>query len=202
MSDPVCLDYNATTPVTPAVAKAMLPFLRAQFGNPSSSHDRGQLAKAAVTEARRQVAALIGTKPEEIVFTGCATETNNLALLGVAAASGESKRHLAISAVEHPAVMQPALQLRQLGWDVSVIAVDSQGLATIDAMNWKGSVTSSERACRPRGHLVVRCGNAAGETALAQCQPLVANPIYREVLPRALVGGPQDSLPQLAVVRA
>jgi cysteine desulfurase len=127
VSDPVYLDYNATTPVAPEVVDAMLPFLRAQFGNPSSSHGRGQFAKTAVNDARQQVAALIGAVPEEIVFTGCATEANNLALLGVAAASAPDKRHLVISAVEHPAVMQPALHLRQLGWAVSVVPADGSG---------------------------------------------------------------------------
>ncbi len=134
MSDPVYLDYNATTPVAPEVAEAMLPFLRAQFGNPSSSHIRGLYARAAVRDARQQVAELIGATPEEIVFTGCATEANNLALLGVAAASGEGKRHLVISAVEHPAVMQPALHLRQLGWAVSVVPVDGQGRVAPEAV--------------------------------------------------------------------
>jgi cysteine desulfurase len=134
MSDPVYLDYNATTPVAPEVADAMLPFLREQFGNPSSSHNRGQFAKAAVTDARQQVAALIGARPDEIVFTGCATEANNLALLGVAAASNEGKRHLVVSAVEHPAVTQPALHLRQLGWAVSVVPVDGQGRVAPEAV--------------------------------------------------------------------
>jgi cysteine desulfurase len=134
MSDPVFLDYNATTPVAPQVVDAMLPFLREQFGNPSSSHDRGQFAKAAVNDARRQVAALIGATPDEIVFTGCATEANNLALLGVAAASSEGKRHLVISAVEHPAVMQPALHLRELGWAMSVVPVDGFGRVAPEAV--------------------------------------------------------------------
>ncbi len=134
MSDPVYLDYNATTPVAPEVADAMLPFLREQFGNPSSSHGRGQFAKAAVADARRQVAALIGATPDEIVFTGCATEANNLALLGVAAASAPGKRHLVVSAVEHPAVMQPALHLRELGWAVSVVAVDGSGRVAPEAV--------------------------------------------------------------------
>ena len=133
MSDPVYLDYNATTPVAPEVAEAMLPFLHAQFGNPSSSHVWGQHAREAVCDARQQVAALIGAAPEEIVFTGCATEANNLALLGVAAGASE-KQHLVISAVEHPAVMQPALHLRQLGWDVSVVPVDGYGRVAPEAV--------------------------------------------------------------------
>ena len=134
MSRPVYLDYNATTPVAPEVAEAMQPFLHAQFGNPSSSHDRGQSARAAVFEARREVAALIGATPEEIIFTGCATEANNLALLGVAAATGPEPGHLVISAVEHPAVMQPALHLRQRGWDVSVVPVDGYGRVAPEAV--------------------------------------------------------------------
>jgi cysteine desulfurase len=127
MTAPVYLDYNATTPVAPEVAEAIRPFLYEFFGNPSSSHLYGQQAKQAVLEARQQVGALIGAEPQEIVFTGCATEANNLALLGAAAAAGPQKRHLVISAVEHPAVMQPAQHLRQLGWEVSVVAVDSSG---------------------------------------------------------------------------
>jgi len=134
VSDPIYLDYNATTPVAPEVAEAMLPFLGAQFGNPSSSHVWGEFAKTAVNDARQQVAALIGALPEEIVFTGSATEANNLALLGVAAASGEGKRHLVVSAIEHPAVMQPALHLRQLGWAVSVVPVDGYGRVAPEAV--------------------------------------------------------------------
>jgi cysteine desulfurase len=134
VSDPVYLDYNATTPVAPEVVDAMLPFLREQFGNPSSSHGRGQFAKTAVNDARRQVAALIGATLEEIVFTGSATEANNLALLGVAAASGESKRHLVVSAVEHPAVMRPALHLQELGWELSVVPVDGYGRVAPEAV--------------------------------------------------------------------
>ena len=80
MSAPVYLDYNATTPVAPEVAEAMRPFLYEFYGNPSSSYTHGQRARQAVLDARRQVAALIGAMPEDIVFTGCATEANNIAL--------------------------------------------------------------------------------------------------------------------------
>lgn len=130
MTDPIYLDYNATTPVAPEVLAAMLPWLREQFGNPSSTHAFGRRAAQAVATARRQVADLIGAQPQEIVFTGCATEANNLALLGTARAlteNGSGKRHLVISAVEHPAVMAPAMQLRAQGWDVTVLPVDAFG---------------------------------------------------------------------------
>lgn len=134
MSDPVYLDHNATTPVAPEVLEAMLPWLRDQFGNPSSTHPGGRRAAQAVATARREVADLIGAQPQEIVFTGCATEANNLALLGVARALGTPGRHLVISAVEHPAVMAPAMFLRDQGWDVTVVPVDGFGRISLEAL--------------------------------------------------------------------
>ncbi|MDP2812018.1 MAG: aminotransferase class V-fold PLP-dependent enzyme, partial [Rhodocyclaceae bacterium] len=104
MNLPVYLDYNATTPVAPEVAAAMRPWIEEHFGNPSSSHEYGLRARQAVADARKSVAALIGATADEIVFTGSATEANNLALLGFARAAPLDKRHLIVSAVEHPAV--------------------------------------------------------------------------------------------------
>ena len=127
MTRPVYLDYNATTPVAPEVAEAIRPFLNESFGNPSSSHVFGQDAKEAVLQARREVAALINAAPHEIVFTGCATEANNLALLGVAAKAPVGRRHFVVSAVEHPAVMQAALHLQRGGWELSIVPVDALG---------------------------------------------------------------------------
>jgi len=125
MNTPIYLDYNATTPVALDVADAIQPFLDMHFGNPSSSHVYGLSARQAVAEARASVAALIGAQDDEIIFTGSATEANNLALLGVANASAHTKRHLVISAIEHPSVIQPALHLREMGWELTVVAVDS-----------------------------------------------------------------------------
>lgn len=127
MNPPIYLDYNATTPVALDVADAIQPFLDIHFGNPSSSHAYGLSARHAVADARASVAALIHAKSEEIVFTGSATEANNLALLGVARALSQTKRHLVVSAIEHPAVMQPALHLRETGWDLTIVPVDSHG---------------------------------------------------------------------------
>jgi cysteine desulfurase len=127
MKTPVYLDYNATTPVAPEVAAAIEPYLREHFGNPSSSHVYGRRAHEAVDRAREHVAALIGAAPGEIVFTGCATEANNLAVLGVARALRTTRRHVITSAVEHPAVLQPSLRLREDGWDVTIVAVDQHG---------------------------------------------------------------------------
>lgn len=127
MSKPVYLDYNATTPVATEVVEAMLPYLQEHFGNPSSSHPYGKKAAQAVREARKLVALLLGATADEIVFTGSATEANNLALLGVARALAGEKRHLVVSAVEHPAVIEPAFHLQSEGWDLSVIPVDTYG---------------------------------------------------------------------------
>ncbi len=142
---PVYLDYNATTPVAPEVAGAIEPYLREHFGNPSSFHVYGQKAKAAVEQARGEVAALVGAKPEEIVFTGCATEANNLAIQGVARALAGKKRHLITSLIEHPSVMQPFLKLHEEGWEVTVLPVDRHG---------RVNPVEVERAIRPDTALV------------------------------------------------
>jgi cysteine desulfurase len=133
MKLPVYLDYNATTPVAPEVADAIMPFLREHFGNPSSAHVFGQKAKLAVAQARSLVAALVQVKAKEIVFTGSATEANNLALLGVARALGRPG-HLIISAVEHPAVTAPAKRLEEAGWAVTVVPVDGHGRVAPEAV--------------------------------------------------------------------
>ena len=130
MNAPIYLDYNATTPVAPEVVDIMLSCLRQHFGNPSSAHPFGRVAAQTVATARAQVAALIGAQADEVVFTGCATEANNLALLGVARALGASKRHLVVSAIEHPAVMGPARQLEEQGWSLTVVPVDAEGLVS------------------------------------------------------------------------
>jgi len=145
MTDPIYLDHNATTPVAPEVFDAMAPWLQSQFGNPSSNHAFGRRAAQAVSHAREQVATLVGAQTGEIVFTGCATEANNLALLGVARAIGPSRRHLVISAIEHPAVAAPAAALRNQGWEVSVVPVDAHG---------RVSAVAVERALRPDTALV------------------------------------------------
>jgi len=128
MNGPVYLDYNATTPVHPLVAEVIEPYLHQHFGNPSSTHVYGRNAHAAVKRAREQVAILIGAHVDEIVFTGCATESNNLAIRGAARALRDKGRHLITSAVEHPAVEQPFQRLGEDGWEVTIIPVDDHGL--------------------------------------------------------------------------
>ncbi|ONI88694.1 cysteine desulfurase NifS [Actinosynnema sp. ALI-1.44] len=110
---PIYLDYNATTPVDPAVVDAMLPFLRDGFGNPSSVHHYGTQPRAALDCARAQVAALIGASAEEIVFTGSGSEADNLALRGVVLACGTDRPHVITQRAEHPAVLQACEALRR-----------------------------------------------------------------------------------------
>ncbi|MCP4979069.1 MAG: cysteine desulfurase [Gammaproteobacteria bacterium] len=127
MNTPIYLDYNATTPVDPGVADAIEPYLRQHFGNPSSSHVYGRNAHRAVQLAREKVATLIGAQADEVVFTGCATEANNLAIVGAARALRVHGRHIITSAVEHPAVEQTFHRLGEDGWEVSILPVDEYG---------------------------------------------------------------------------
>jgi cysteine desulfurase NifS/selenium donor protein len=124
---PIYLDFNATTPIDPAVASAMLPFLHEQFGNPSSPHAYGVRAKLAVERARAQVAGLIGAKPEEVLFTSGGSESNNTAIFGVAEKLQGRGRHLITSGVEHPAVIEPCRALERRGFSLTVLPVDGRG---------------------------------------------------------------------------
>ncbi len=132
MQDPVYLDNAATTPLDPRVLEAMLPHLGAGRGNPSSIHARGAAARAAVERAREAVAAMIGATPAEIVFTAGGTEADCLAVLGIARASGPDRRHLVVSAIEHPAVRGAARQLEAEGFEVTWLGVDGDGLVDVD----------------------------------------------------------------------
>jgi cysteine desulfurase len=123
----IYLDYNASTPIDPVVVAAMRPLLEDHFGNPSSGHWAAVGAKAALEEARGQVAALLGAESDEIVFTSGGSEANNLALEGVAWALKAMGDHIITSAVEHPAVVEPCRFLQQLGFTISVVPVDRFG---------------------------------------------------------------------------
>jgi cysteine desulfurase len=124
----IYLDYNATTPVDREVLEAMLPYFAENFGNASSIHSCGQRGRSAVDEARVSVAALIGARPAEIVFTSGGTEADNLALLGSLAASNQSRKHIITTAIEHHAVLNAAQALEQQGVDVTYISVGSDGV--------------------------------------------------------------------------
>lgn len=127
MENPVYLDYNATTPIDPEVAKEMIPFIETYFGNPSSSYLIGRQNKDAIEKARKQVAVLINCNPEEIIFTSGGTESNNHAIKGVAFANRHKGKHIIASAIEHPAVTEVCRYLNSLGYEITWLPVDKFG---------------------------------------------------------------------------
>ena len=133
LSRVIYLDHNAPTPVAPEVADAMEPHLRAEFGNPSSDHELGRRARRAVEEARAHVAALVGADPEEVVFTSGGTESNNLAIRGIAARAPAGRRRIVTSSVEHPATTAPLAHLEASGWTLTRLAVTDSGTLDLDA---------------------------------------------------------------------
>lgn len=126
---PIYLDYNATTPIDPAVLEAILPYFKEQFGNPSSSHLYGKLAKEAVNRAREHVAKLIGSEPNEALFTSGGTESNNHAIIGVALANIKKGRHIVTSRIEHPSVFETLRYLEEnFGFKITYLPVDEYGM--------------------------------------------------------------------------
>jgi cysteine desulfurase len=131
----IYLDHNATTPVDPAAAEAMMRALKDLFGNASSVHYYGQQAKAAIDDARSAVAALIGGEPSEIVFTSGGTEADNFAIRGVAEAlEVAGRKHLITSGIEHEAVLNTFKALAKRGWKTTVLPLDARGILSPDAL--------------------------------------------------------------------
>ena len=128
----VYLDHSATTPVDPRVVEAMMPYLTEKFGNASSVHLFGQEARAAVDRARRQVAALVGARANEIIFTSGGTEANNLAVLGVGELAESHGRHIITSAIEHPSVRGAIESLEKSGWEVTALPVYDDGIVRLE----------------------------------------------------------------------
>ena len=128
MIRPIYLDYNGTTPHDPEVIEAMPPFFEVEFGNPSSTHWYGIKPKQAVEAARRQVAGLLGCRPEEILFTSGGTESNNHAIRGIAHALKHKGRHIVTSTFEHPAVLEVCRYLACEGFDTTYVDVDERGM--------------------------------------------------------------------------
>src|SRR5579863_5865058 len=124
----IYLDHNATTPIASEVLAAMLPYLTGEFGNASSIHAFGQNARGAVEQARSSVAALLGARPTDIMFTSGGTESNNHAILGAAAAAPGKDKHMITSAIEHVAVLDACRALAKSGIDLTVLPVDREGL--------------------------------------------------------------------------
>jgi cysteine desulfurase len=137
----IYLDHAATTPLRPEVLEAMLPYLTEHHGNPSSIHASGRRARQGLDEAREQIAAIIGCKPREIVFTSGGTEADNLALKGIAWASSAKGRHVVTSSVEHKAVMNAAAMLERHGFTVTYLPVDGHG--RVDPADVAAAITES-----------------------------------------------------------
>lgn len=140
LDGPIYLDYNATTPIDPAVTESMLPYLTGEFGNPSSTHHYGRESRVALDHARDQVAALLGSSAERIVFTGSGSEADNLAIRGAVLASGVERPQVVTQPTEHPAVLQACEALRR--WhnaEVMFLPVDGDGL--VDPADLAAAIT-------------------------------------------------------------
>ena len=169
MAQPVYLDYNATTPTDPRVVEVMRRFALIDFGNASSQHVHGRTARIAVEKARGQVASLLDARPEEIVFTSGATESNNLVLLGLASHGQRIGRtHILASSIEHPSVLGPLEVLGREGFDIELLPVGRGGYVD------PAEVRARLRSCT----LLVSVMHANNETGVLQpvlgIAPLVA----------------------------
>jgi cysteine desulfurase len=143
--NPIYLDYNATTPIDPEVAKAMQPYLTEHFGNSSSIHNYGIITKKAVEKARGQIASLINCQPHEIIFTSGGTESNNYAIKGSAFHLKEKGKHIITSSIEHPAVIEVCKYLEKNGFEVTYFPVDEYGIIVASEL---------EKAIRPETILI------------------------------------------------
>jgi len=135
----IYMDYNATSPLHPEVLDAMLPFLKDNFGNPSSIHWAGRCVTKYVEEAREKVANLLNAHPTEIVFTGGGSESDNFAIKGVAYALKDKGTHIITTQVEHPAVLNTCAYLEKIGYEVTYLPVDREGMIDLDEL--KSSIT-------------------------------------------------------------
>lgn len=131
---PIYLDYNATTPIDPEVAQAMLPYLTEHFGNPSSAHWFGRQTRQAIDKARMQVANFLGCEADEVIFTSGGSEANNYAIKGYAWAHREKGNHLIAAAIEHPAVLEVLAYLQRHGFQCTLLPVDDYGRVSAAAL--------------------------------------------------------------------
>src|SRR5437763_1287185 len=146
MPEPVYLDHAATTPVREEVLAAMLPFFGPRFGNPSSVHRWGREARTALDEARERLARCLGASPDEVVFTSCGTEADNMALMGVWRARRDEGRPAAVSTpIEHKAVLGALHQVAKEGGEERILAVDSNG--RVDPSSFDALVRSDTAVC-------------------------------------------------------
>lgn len=137
--DKIYFDHNATTPVLPEVFDAMVPYLKEQWGNPSSIHWAGRGTRKAVDEARDQVCALLNCAPLELIFTGSGTEGDNHAIKGIAFSKKDKGNHIITTKVEHPAVLNTCKYLAKEGFDITYLDVDADGMIDLEAL--KAAIT-------------------------------------------------------------
>lgn len=132
--DRIYLDNSASTKADPRVVEQMLPYFYEVYGNASSLHGFGREAKTAMEDSRAKLASFIGAKPKEVVFTSSGTESNNFALKGIAFANRGKGKHIIVSAIEHDAVLNPCQWLEEQGFDITYLAVDTDGLIDINVL--------------------------------------------------------------------
>jgi cysteine desulfurase len=141
----IYFDHSATTPLDPRVVEAMLPFYGPTFGNPSSVHSFGQVAREAMEQGRRQVAELFHASPGEIIFTASGTEADNMALIGVATQYKPQDCHIITSVFEHPAILETCKYLQKLGYSISYLPITTEGIVEPESL---------KRALQPNTRLV------------------------------------------------
>jgi cysteine desulfurase len=130
----IYMDYNATTPIDERVLSAMLPYLKEEFGNPSSIYSLAQRARRAVEEAREKLAKLLNADPKEIIFTSGGTESDNFAIKGIAYANQDRGKHIITSQIEHHAVLNTCKFLEKQGFHITYLPVDRYGVVDLDAL--------------------------------------------------------------------
>ncbi len=130
----VYLDNASTTPIDPKVLGVMLPYLMDNYGNPSSIHYEGRVAKNAIEESRKIIAKIVGTKKEGIIFTSGGTESDNIAVFGIARANKEKGKHIIVSAIEHKAVLDSCKKLEKEGFEITYLNVDKKGVVSLESL--------------------------------------------------------------------
>ena len=130
----IYLDYASTTPTDLKVLSVMLPYLKERFGNPSSLHYEGRIAKSAIEKSRARIAEIIGSKPNEIIFTSGGTESDTLAILGIARANQKNGKHIIVSCIEHKAILNSCKKLEKEGFEITYLDVDSDGLISLEQL--------------------------------------------------------------------
>jgi len=130
----IYLDNASTTPIDPKVLGVMLPYLTDKYGNPSSIHYEGRVAKKAIEESRERIAKIVGIKKDGIIFTSGGTESDNLAVLGIARANKEKGKHIIVSAIEHKAVLDSCKKLEKEGFEITYLNVDKNGIVSLESL--------------------------------------------------------------------